>query len=377
MPRLSPANDRGNISVLMAFFVLGVCALGALMVDSATILIEGRQLQNGAENTAVDVAATCVPGPCVVPAVGNAGPANGSTGDLRANANVCGTATGLGLCPAGEADGDSNDDGVRERRRFNCRPLGANTAPYVQVHASTRDDDAGAEANQLQSYFVNALDAFVADSAEYNGTTVRACARAAFGSPAGMTGELPLAVSTCEADYWIDTFGKVTAPYPAAAEAILYFHSNGGSGPSNCPSRAGSNQDGPGGFGWLETTTTCSVATTLDGDGTEKPGVSIPSDCSAATFAAMHLKIVHIPLFGVVNNNTYDLLGYQPFFLTGYRLSGQPALQRPSPNIGVPCDLPPNTDICISGFFVDAPLIAPGPLVPYSGYGSVAVNLIG
>ncbi len=377
MPRLSTANDRGNISVLVAFFVLAVCGVGALMVDSATILIEGRQLQNGAENTALDTAATCAAGSCMIPTAADAGPANGSTGDLMANVELCGTAPGLSPCPPGEADGDRDDDGIPERTLFNCRPLGSTTAPYVQVHASTRDADSGVEANRLQSFFVNALDPFVDDTDEYNGTTVRACARAAFGSPAGLTAELPLAVSTCEVDYWVGLYGKVTAPYPAAAEAILYAHANGGAGRSNCPSRAGSNQDGPGGFGWLQTTGTCSVETTLEGDGTEKPGASIPGDCSAAAFAAMHMKIVNIPVFKTVSENKYLLLGYQPFFLTGYRLSGRPAFHAASPNIGVPCDIAPNKDICISGFFVDAPLIAPGPLVPYTGYGSVAVNLVG
>ncbi len=379
MPRLSTANDRGNISVLVAFFVLAVCGVGALMVDSATILIEGRQLQNGAENTALETAATCAAGSCVIPTAANAGPANGSAGDLMANAALCGTATGLSPCPPGQGDGDRDDDGTPERRRFNCRPLGATTAPYVQVHASTRDGDAGVEANKLQSFFVNALDSFVADTAEYNGTTVRACARAAFGTPADLKPELPLSFSTCEVNHWVAKSGGLVAPpYEAVDEATLYAHSNGDKGPSECPKRAGSNQDGPGGFGWLKTVDgTCSVETTL-GNGTEKEGEAIPKGCTAKSFSDMHLTIVNIPIFKQVIDGTYLLNGFQPFFLTGYRLSGQKEFHAVSPYLGsVPCNQPASKDICITGFFVDAPLIAPGPLVPYTGYGAVAVNLVG
>lgn len=361
--RVDQRDDRGATMVLMAVLLVAVCGLGALMVDVGTVYTEGRQLQNGAEAAAVAVAESCAEVPCLA-----------TTGDALADGDamdgasqvevVCGTAPGLAGC---------SSTGARDR--LGCRPLSASPSPappYVQVQ--TRTDD-GAGGTLLPGFFIQVLDPFM--NPDYNGTTVRTCARAAYGTPSGLVGELPLAISTCELTYWRNLHGLVEPPFAAAKEAVLFFHDTGGGGPSNCPDRStnNSNQDAPGGFGWLVTGGTCRVATTLTGDGTEKAGNSVPGDCQPEDFAAMLGSVVHIPIYTAVQNSTYDIAGYAAFHLSGYRLSGAPALTRASPNLGVPC---PSSSRCISGWFTTDAVPGTGPLVPGNpNYGTTAVRLVG
>ncbi len=360
--------DRGNISVLFAVLLLGVFGVGAMFVDVGTVYVEGRQLQNGAENAALAVARTCATGTadCDLDA-----------GDGLANANALDGATevekvcGTGL-PAG-----NGCSGTGERARFGCRPLPSPAPQYVQVQTRSLQDENGS--NLFPGYFYPVMTALL--GTDYDGTEVRACARAAFGTPGGLTSELPLAISTCEFDYWRKLFGLVEPPYPAGSEAVLYFHDTGGGGPSNCPNRDNnSNQDTPGGFGWLQTAGSCQTATTSAGDATEKPGNNVPADCQPSDFSAMLDQIVRVPIYSLIyvdpatNKPTYDIINYAAFHLTGYRLSGNPAYTRASPTLGVPC---PASSRCISGYFTVDPAPTSGPLVSGPSFGAVAIKLVG
>ncbi len=358
-----PRGDRGSYSILFIAFLLGVCGVGVFVVDVGRVYVEGRQVQNGAQIAALRIAETCATGHCQA-AAGNS-LANGNALDGATQVErLCGTAPGLAGCAS---------DG--QRPRFGCGPL-SGSAPYVQVRTRTQDAAGG---TLLPGVFSQVL-------APGSGSSVRACARAAYGSPSGLTGQLPLAMSSCEFNYWRDLYGLTNPPHPPAAEAILYFHDTGGGGPSNCPNRSTSksNPDSPGGFGWLTTTSSCQIATTITGDGTEKSGNSVPGGCNAGDFAAMLGSVVNVPIYGTVTNGIYDIVGYAAFRLTGYRLSGAPEYRQPSATLaGPPHSLAssnnpcPSSSRCISGFFTNDAVTSSGPLVPGPNLGSVTVRLVG
>jgi hypothetical protein len=364
MPLKMPSGDRGSYSILFIAFLLGVCGVGVFVVDAGRVYVEGRQVQNGAQAAALRIAETCAAGPCSTTAGDALANGNALDGATQVEPPVCGTAPGLPGCTS---------DGVRPR--FGCAPV-SGTASYVQVRTRTRDAAGG---SVLPGLFSRVSDPGA-------GSSVRACARAAYGNPGGLTGQLPLAMSTCEFDYWRNLHGLTNAPHPPAAEAILYFHDTGGGGPSNCPDRStsNSNPDTPGGFGWLATTSSCEIATTVDGDGVEKPGNSVPGGCDADDFFNMLGTVVNVPIYGTVTNNVYDIVGYAAFRLTGYRLSGSPAYRQPSPTLsGPPYSLSlsnnpcPSSSRCISGFFTNDVVTSSGPLVPGPSLGSVTVRLVG
>ncbi len=360
------SRDRGAVSVMVALMFVGLLAVGALIVDVGAFYVEGRQLQNGAENAALAVARTCAGGNCNATA-GN-GIANANSGDGQAQAEtVCGTAPGLSSCASSG-----------ERARFGCRPV-SGSAPYVQVQ--TRSVPA---VPPMLSSLLDDNDG----GADDQGTRVRACARAAYGAPAGLQSELPLALSQCEWDWWTNRymtlFGTkyVSAPYPAGSEAILYFHNTGDLGPSTCPNSSPSNANPqlPGGFGWLQTGSQCTVITDSAGDAYEKPGNSPPGSCSPGDFQAMLDKIVHVPVFGSITNSTgkYDIVGYAGFHLTGYRLGGGPEWTRASPTLGTSPNPCASSARCITGHFVQDPVPATsGPLLPGPGFGVTAIQAVG
>ncbi len=365
-------DDRGAVVVLFALLATGLIALGALMFDVAAVYVEGRQLQNGAENAALAIARSC--------ASGSGSACSTTVGNGLANLNALDQRTQVEdvlICTPGP--GNTCTPGVRDR--FGCRPV-SGTAPYVQVHTRSLQSDGSAA---LPAFFLRAIRPTQA-------TPVRACARAAYGTPSGLRSELPLALSLCEHNYWISEYQRlygaryVTEPYPAGSEVVLYFHSQGDLGGSTCTSstQANSTQQYPGGFGWLDVIPgTCEVATsstgTANGDGGNNPPHN--SDCAATDLDDMHGQIVHVPVFGAVtatggNRYSYDILDYDAFQLTGYRLNGgAPAYTRPSPTLGMPC---PASTTCIIGRFVQDPApAAVGSLVPATGFGVIAVKSVG
>jgi hypothetical protein len=217
----------------------------------------------------------------------------------------------------------------------------------------------------------------------YAGTTVRACARAAYGTPSGLTGELPMAMSVCEANYWRSLFGLVSpGTYSVAKEATLYLHNNGDQGPSNCPARnTSNNMDTPGGFGWLQTTTTCAIASTISGDAQVDPGNDTPKACGADTFASMWKQHVNVPIYSTIYKDPvtgkvmYDIVDYGAFYLSGYKLGGSSDYERASPYTGaVPCS---GGDRCVSGFFSTEKVPTSAELVPSLGYGTTSIKVVG
>lgn len=357
-------SERGAVAVLFAFLVTGLLGLGVIVVDVAAVYTEGRQLQNGAENAALAVAKSCSTSAGCAAGAGN-GLANANAMDDHTQVElVCGTAPlPAGGCPS---SGERGAGG-----RFGCGPV-TDTAPYVQVQTRSLRSDGS---NVVPGFLMRVIDP------AYTGAGVRACARAAYGRPAGLTGELPLAISQCEFLYWKNTYGLVDPPYPPAAEATLYFHSTGEKGASNCPARnTANNMDAPGGFGWLLTAAgTCAVASSVDGDAQVDPGNNTP--CPASDFANMWKQIVNVPVYSaiykdpVTGKTMYDIVDYGAFYLSGYKLGANSAYERASATLGgVPCG---NPDRCISGFFTNEAVPATGAVLPGLGYGTTVFKVTG
>lgn len=362
--RLSQSKDDGGaIAVFFAIIVLGLAGMGALMVDVGGLYAEGRQLQNGAENAALNVARTCA-----VSSSATCDPA-AATALANANANdttsivdlVCGTGPGLPACPSNP-----------QRPRFDCRPA-SGSVPYAEVRTSTRRPDGS---QVMPGWMIRLVDD------DFAGTTVRACSRASYGAPSGLTSQTPLVMSYCDWRALTNATGLSTPPpYPPFPPHNGWFH------PSTNPTsdhvrvwskdqdaaKAGTcagpgGQQMPGGFGWVDTSkdldgssSGCTATTDTNGELSSNTGASGQTSCLQPYLG----KLIYVPVFdtatGTGTNGTYHIMGYAAFYLTGYSFpgsSGNGANGFAAPLTKRPCQ--PNEGNCISGFFTAA-------LAPASG----------
>ena len=356
------SDDRGAIAVLTAIVgsvVLLACA--AFAVDVGTLYSERRQLQNGADAAAIGIAQSCARGianpanPC--DARVGAALADGNAVDRTSEvALICGTAPGLAGCPP--ADGS----------RASCPAPPANSPPYVEVHTRTATVDG---ANLVAPVFARAIPGF----GDYRGTSVGACARAGYGSPASAFSILAMTVSTCVIDQYRaqhGAFAPSTLPNSTSAEIRLWestIQLNYDSGP--CMSAAGN-------FGYLEPGGPCSATTTLSSWFPGRTGNTNPKNlgCTDSYLTSRLGKTNYIPVYDAVtgtgDNARYHIVGYAAFYFTGWRLTStshsSTASGRP------PCQ---NPVTCISGAFVYGLQPAPGPISAAPNYGATVVQLIG
>lgn len=355
-------DDRGAVAVLVAICMTALLGVGALVVDVGQIYAERRQLQNGADAAVLSLAMDCpLPAGCSTDtsAGGQAGLKAGQNAlDTTATVTeICGTGTNLTGC--------SPEWGIGP---WDCRPVpsGLAAAPYVQVRTQTSSGGGALLPPLLARTLVPG----------YPGTTVRACARASWGPPAGLTSQLPITISMCEFQKY--TAGGLAPPPPyadASYEETIYFHNNTADAPP-CPAGP-SGSDLPGGFGWLDTTEDC-VATTDSGDWVDaSTGVPPPSSCSNAELLAMVGKIVNIPIFDSTNdlsgsNGAYHIVGYAAFYLTGYVFPS--AKTKSILTNTFPCGGP---DHCISGVFTTDPSPVSGTIGTGPSMGTTVVQMSG
>ncbi len=357
--RRSDHDDDGAIAVLFAIVVLALAGMGALMVDVGALYSEGRQLQNGAENAALDVARTCVLSttgcdPAAATAMTNAN-ANDSTSDPYL---ICGTGPALSACPS-----------APQRPRFDCRPP-SGSAPYAEVRTSTRRPDGS---QVLPGWLIHLVDK------EYTGTTVQACARASYGAPSGLQSQTPLVISYCDWKALTNATGLSTPPpyppfpphngwfdpatNPSSDHVRVWSKEQDADKAGTCTGPAGSAL--PGGFGWVDTSkdldgtaSGCTATTDTSGNVSSNTGASGETDCLQPYLG----KLIYVPVYdtatGSGTNGTYHVMGYAAFYLTGYSFpgsSGKGASGFAAPLTKRPCQ--PNEGNCISGFFTAA--IAP------------------
>jgi Flp pilus assembly protein TadG len=420
------AGERGAVaSIVGILLVTGVVmGFGAISIDVGQMMWERRQLQNGADASALALAQTCARATCT-----DTDPSSTSINDANASDAANGyqptAAYPNGQC--GHAIATLPSCNPTTGALADCPDLPTwltanQTIPYVEAHTET---ESAAGVHLLPTWVARAMPGGLTDS------VVRACARVAFGTP-GSGGDLPLTISGCEwmrstngnsgggsgsyypgpiynssssPDYGYGGGGQPAWPAPAATppvvspggEVILVLQnpsSPGGNGnqlqPSPCANWQGHAL--PGGFGVLET---------FPGDPcrlVEYPYHWMHTDPGSSTACDLNSRVgtvVSVPIFnctadaqpsteppvgdclqGNGSNAWFHRQGYAAFYLSGYHITTAGAIpnQRASLVSGsVPCS---GGNSCISGWFVSDSLSATsisGPPGGVNDFGSIAI----
>ncbi|HEU5108772.1 MAG TPA: pilus assembly protein TadG-related protein [Micromonosporaceae bacterium] len=326
------------VGVLLAGGVL--LGMTALAVDVGLLYAEREELQSGADAAAMAVALDCARRR---PACSTAGVRTTAERLATENARdgfadaltVCGR-DGRGpltRCPSAGGTNLVDCLGVRSTAGTN----------YVEVRTTTQTDDG----TLLPPAFAHAV------VPGYEGTTVGACARVAWGVP--RAAGLGVTISACE---WRGATADGTryAPAPPAVvresdgfEQVLLLRDprTGGS----CPGGP-AGWDRPGVFGWLDVNGLCRLTTVPDwywGDA-GSPSLTCRNALSAAVGRITMIPVYDVT-FGNGVNTLYRLYGIAAFVVTGFRVPGRTA------DSTVTGDPPCGTgESCVSGYFVEAVL---------------------
>jgi hypothetical protein len=322
--------------MLFVIFVSGGVLLGtsAIVADVGAIYAERGELQGGADSAAMAVAEDCAKTPTACAATAQARAltfGNGNARDGAATITVCGRGVTpvLPTCAAAATN------------RSACVQAPPATGAYVEVRASTR------QANN-STLLPPSLARGLAGNGQYDGVSVKTCARAGWGTPAVSTG-LAFTTSLCE---WSEATSAGTnfAPSPptAAYERSVYVKG----GPSHsCPGVVGHNA--PGNFGWLDDAGGCTAVITYNGSVGGDPGASAHNCDAALAAAATSHAVVYLPIYDTVSGNgshtTYHMMGVAAFVITGYSLPGS---SRASWLTGSnDCGSHGNSDKCLLGYY--------------------------
>jgi Flp pilus assembly protein TadG len=333
--------------------------IGAVVVDVGELYVEREELQSGADAAALAIAKACAKSPatCASQAGSGAIYANINAKDGKSRiTTICGTGQGLPVCPAPAGNLTA------------C--LGASAGTYVEVRTATETTGGG---TVLPARFARTL----AGYEDSNGTTVAACARAAWGSPSQVNG-VAVTMSYCAWNKLTDGGTRLGPPPPAtppaAAEGVIYLH--GSHTEDNC-APGNSGWQAPGGFSWLDESGPCSALVPGHGVFGGSTGVSASADCQERLEQARtNRTVLWMPVFdgvrGTGQNIEYRLRGVSAFVVTGYRLSSFNAASTLSG--GMLCN---GSDRCIYGYFTTA--LVPSPSLDDSipSYGVKAVTLVG
>ncbi len=306
--RLLGRDERGVVGVLVGM-VLGtvLLGLGAVVIDVAQLYQERAELQDGADAAAMAVAKSCATGTCTSSLAAQYANENASalTGGTAAVSQVCGSGI-LGACPA--STGTMTD----------CPAAPVGSLGYVDVSTSTRTSGGS---TVIAPVFAKEL----LGNGSYTGTTVKACAQAAWGGPTSAN-TVAFAISGCSWDSWTGT-GTNFAAAPPAVPPASYDHqlnlANFGNG-TGCSGET-SGADGAGAFGWAaDQTGTCGIFTNT-ATFPAATGAAAGSTCQTALADAYaSRKAIFLPVYttvtGTGNNAVYTLKGFAAFVVTGYSL---------------------------------------------------------
>lgn len=394
--------ERGAVSSIVAVLLMGGTVMGmlALTVDVGNAWSERRQLQNGADATALALASDCAAGreaACTGDPVGSLTPlAGGNADDGRSDVEVCyrsgGSFSFVGTpCPTGDYG-----------QLTKCIPTPdwlTSDFPYVETKTRTRSADGSTTI--LPKFFSQMLLGGPGDD-----VSVEACARATWGPPTSYTGTIPFVLSACEWQGFMDTngdgrvddsdlgyhirpadgvkpgYGDSGQPaWPAPSrEQIMYIFD--GSDVTSCDYL---NKDTAGGFGWVQSDN-CQATVTTDGWVQISTGKAPDNPCKTI-LEGLRGSVVPIPVFdclvkdpstepsGAISNYTcsadaaggaktyYHIKGWAQFYVSGYNM---PSMIETSYLSGVvPCS---NPSACISGWFVEGALSgAPGGTIGSPG----------
>jgi Flp pilus assembly protein TadG len=357
--RLLGCDERGAIGVLVAMlFGAGVLAgMGALVIDTGQLFQERAELQNGADAAALAVAKSCATGTCAPTLSAQYANENASalTGHTAASA-VCGSGT-LGACPT--STGALDDCPVA--------PSMSGMVGYVDVRTSTK---LASGSTVLPPVFAKTL----LGNSSYTGSTVKACAQAAWGGASSPGIITAFTISACE---WqqATTSGTVYAPVPPTAPSStldqqIKVRSGTGTGCTSYPAP----DDAVSKFGWITETGGCTLNTVSGPTYSVLSGSSSP-DCNTPLYDdAQNRSEIYIPVYTSVTGSgasaVYNLKGIAAFVVTGYNIPGSSFTYysdwlKSANNCS-------GTTYCINGYFV-------GDLAPFTGSfaaSSVGLNVI-
>ena len=409
--------DRGAIAMIVAMlFGFGVMiGLAALTIDVGNINADRRQLQNGADAVALAAVKVCAEtGVCpnatntdlqaLESANANPNAAAGVTGIRRVDGGtpICGYGGGLPACPALSA---LNTGNLQEcPAPTPALPAGTN---YLRVYTQTTN----AAGTHLLPYSFGAAIAGVG-----SGANQQTCASVTWGQPSGAAA--PITLSYCE---WAAATGNDPA-HPVAGGGGTFPPGPVGTGPGYVASTSTANPPvptwpvyaaplpatpvpgheiiiglqgtatapdcstwnghvGPGGFGYLHTSTSCTAAAAVDGWIQVDTGNTMPSGCDLSPYFN---KVIYLPVFdcmttsvggaptftpapgttctttGSGSNTWFHITGYAKFYLSGYKTGGGSSTEanrtNPLATPSLPCT---GNDRCLSGWFLRGLVLAP------------------
>jgi hypothetical protein len=317
--RLLGRDERGVIGVLVAVLMgSGVLVgLGALVIDTGQLYQERAELQNGAEAGALAVAKSCATGTCTSSLAAQYANENASalTGNSAAVVGVpCGSVAPLVACGA--------STGLMTDCPGAPSGAGAGYVGYVDVHTSTK---LAGGSTLLPPVFAKTL----LGNGSYTGSTVKACAQAAWGAAPSNTLSTAFTISACEWDK-ATTTGTVYAqapPYPpntapaSTLDQVIKLRSGTGTGCTHYAAPA----DAVNLFGWVTETGGC----TLQIAGTTYSVLTTTSspNCNTPLFDdAQNRTLIEVPVYtsvtGCCGSAVYNLKGIAAFVVTGYNIPG-------------------------------------------------------
>lgn len=369
LARRCPDGEDGAIAILVAILVVGgvLMAMLAMTVDVGQLYAERRELQNGADAAVLAVAQDCAKGTtCDASTAGN------STAGKLANANAKDAASAVDeVCGHGHANLAPCPQSSTSV--YDCPALPSANTKFVQVRTSTlRSDDS----HLMPPVFARLL----LGNETYDGTSVHACARAAWGPPSQVESALPVTISLCEWQRYTAS-GTMYAPpppytsgLPAGFEHVLYLHDTKGA--SGCPASP-SGGDLPGGFGWLNSTQ-CRALVDENSWVDDDTGVSINGDCKDV-IAGLVGKVIYLPIFDQTNdltgsNGAYHIQQFVAFYLSGYNL---PAAKPNHVDSAVGGRLCKGNDKCLYGWFTEGTVPSGGSIGGGPDMGVTTIVLIG
>jgi hypothetical protein len=339
--------ERGASALLVALVMVILFGFLAVAADVGELVEERRQLQNGADAAALAVAKDCTTKPSCGSAAATANSyADQNATDGQSNIDeVCGNGAGLSGCSGPPT-----------------LPSGA--TGYVRVRTSTNEVDNPGNPTQVDHRFAPIL------SDAFTGKTVHASAVAAWGSPGGAE-VLPLTMSICDFSQATSN-GTTFTPGPpySGTTSVIRFH--GDTGTPTCP-KGPAGKNVPGGWGYLETSSGCSVDVDANSTVAGEPGNDPPkSPCTPSMFLN---KVVLVPIFDDVvgggSHESYHLKGFAAFYITGLRLGGNGSIWTTGATLAG-CS---GNDRCIGGYFVR--FVAPGDVFGGPNLGAVIVKMVG
>jgi Putative Flp pilus-assembly TadE/G-like len=355
--RRAGADERGAVVILVALLLgFGVLlGMAALVIDVGRIYQERGELQDGADAAAIGVAKSCALGACNPAVAVSYADANASslTGGTAAAPLICGS-DGMALCPGSTG------------AMIDCPDPPPGGANYVDVHTATQT--AGGS-TLLPPVFAETL----LGNSGYRGTTVHACAQAQWGPPAAATTPA-VTVSACEWDQATQQGASfpATPPYPPnqppapSADQVLTLTPGNGTGCATEPGGA----DGPGSFGWVAHPRGNCTAPISGPSFPARMRTSVSFSCLLLLQNAQQNQApILVPVYVSESGNTYTLLGFADFVVTGYHLLGFDGEYFDAPDWLDSTNDCQGTRSCLNGYFVHG-------VVPFTGsFGSTDLGV--